>query len=233
MLYGWHAGEWSKPFSLSITPFTLKMLTKHTKLVELHLDDIRRVVLLNISLFPIAMSACGLRKPQLKATRQSYNPHWQPRDQPVLNWTVCYSACNSFQVTITHPQVDFSLFQREKKETWQMRAVSPTNHQLFLALLLAPPKKWLFSPRRYRWLFSKGLVCMLSGLNCSTMASSEGIQDSMRWQLDRSTQPPPPCAVSMSFMAWQAREVEKFVPCGKRKKNQGWGLWRNEKTSFI
>lgn len=166
------------------------------------------------------MSACGLRKPQLKATRQSYNPHWQPRDQPVLNWTVCYSACNSFQVTITHPQVDFSLFQREKKETWQLRAVSPTNHQLFLALLLAPPKKWLFSPRRYRWLFSKGLVCMLSGLNCSTMASSEGIQDSMRWQLDRSTQPPPPCAVSMSFMAWQAREVEKFVPCGKRKKNR-------------
>jgi hypothetical protein len=64
------------PFSLSITPFTLKMPTKHTtKLVELHLDDIRRVVLLNISLFPIAMSVCGLRKPQLKATRQSYNAH--------------------------------------------------------------------------------------------------------------------------------------------------------------
>merc|ERR1719210_602961 len=46
---------------------------------------------------------------------------------------------------------------------------------------------------------------MFSGFRPSTRASKEDIHDSMRWQLESSTQPPVPCAFSISFVA--------FGPC--------------------
>ena len=222
MLYGWHAGEWSKPFSLSITPFTLKMLTKHTKLVELHLDDIRRVVLLNISLFPIAMSACGLRKPQLKATRQSYNAHWQPWDQPVLNWTVCYSACNSFQVTITHPQVDFSLFQSKQKRNMAAEGSFTQKSPAVSCSFVGPPKEMVVFPRRYRW------VLQGAGLHVIRV---ELLHDGFQRRHPGFHQ----VAVGQEHPATTAlRCFDEFHGLRERNgKEQGWGLWRNEKTGFM
>ena len=178
------------------------------------------------------MSACGLRKPQLKATRQSYNAHWQPWDQPVLNWTVCYSACNSFQVTITHPQVDFSLFQSKQKRNMAAEGSFTQKSPAVSCSFVGPPKKWLFSPA-VTVEFSKGLICMLSGLNCSTMASSEGIQDSIRWQLDRSTQPPPPCAVSMSFMACgKGTERNRDEDYGEMRRLASWNQQKLKKGNL-
>mmetsp|Transcript_120667 Transcript_120667/g.385246 ORF Transcript_120667/g.385246 Transcript_120667/m.385246 type:complete len:241 (+) Transcript_120667:1647-2369(+) len=46
------------------------------------------------------------------------------------------------------------------------------------------------------------LFDMFSGLSCSTRASKLDIQDSMRWQLDSSTQPPVPWAFSIIFVAF-------------------------------
>jgi hypothetical protein len=114
------------PFSLSITPFTLKMPTKHTtKLVELHLDDIRRVVLLNISLFPIAMSACGLRKTATK----SYEKVLQ---RP---FTAMGSACFQLDSLLQRLQL---IPSNNYSSTSRFSAVSPKT-SCFSCSFIAPP----------------------------------------------------------------------------------------------